>query len=107
MTRDEHKAAIQNLFGMIAADHQAAASEILNNLSNDYESTLTSYETANANVTKLTTDNEALRVANGKLFIQLGTPAKQDNQKQEDKPGQQQEQKLTFDALFNEKGDLI
>lgn len=108
MTRDEHKAEIQKLFGMIAPDHQAAASEILNGLSNDYESTQSTLETANANVQTLTQNNENLRAANTKLFLQLGSTPKP-----EDKPGKApaqnspEEKKLTFESLFNEKGELI
>lgn len=105
MTRDEHKAVIQQLIGMVAAEHQASASQILTNLSNDYEQTLTSSETASSNVTKLTQDNEALRAANMKLFLQVGSvpktePEKQEGNEDEDKP-------LPFTDLFNEKGELI
>lgn len=105
MTRDDHKKAIQSLFGMIAPDHQAAASEILNNLSNDYEETLTNYETANANVTTLTENNETLRNVNAKLFLQVGSVPKADD-KGKTETHTENESKLSFDSLFNEKGEL-
>ena len=108
MTRDEHKAAIQQLIGMVAQEHQASASQILTNLSNDYEQTLTASETASSNVTKLTSDNEALRAANMKLFLQVGSVPKNDPEKPAGNEGNQDEDKpLPFTDLFNEKGELI
>lgn len=109
MTRDEHKAAIQSLYGMIAADHQADASAILNNLSNDYEETLTGYEAANANVQTLTANNEKLRNVNADLFLQVGETRKKTETKPTEQDGKktEAEKKLTFESLFNEKGELI
>lgn len=107
MTRDEHTAVIQQLRGMIANEHVAAASEILTNLSNDYGATLTTSEAAAADVTRLTSENDALLKANGRLFMQVGQTKKETH---EDKPGnndnEQEEPKLTFEALFDEKGEL-
>lgn len=107
MTRDEHKAEIQKLFGMIAPDHQAAASEILNGLSNDYETTQNTLDNANANVQTLTQNNENLRAANTKLFLQLGSTPKPEDKPGKNPPPTQDEKPLTFESLFNEKGDLI
>ena len=102
MTRDEHKQAIQTLMGMIAPEHQAAASEALSALSEDYESVLTTSETLTDQNKTLTTNNEKLRDANMKLFLKVGEPGKAASEKrqEETKP------ELTFEALFNEKGDL-
>lgn len=108
MTRDEHKAAIQELHGMIAPEHVAAASELLTNLSDDYAATLTTSEQATANVTRLTEENDKLLKANGRLFMQVGQ-TKEETHKQ-DKPEEhkeQEENKLTFEALFNKEGELI
>lgn len=108
MTRDEHRAAIQQLHGMIAPEHVAAASALLTNLSDDYGATLTTSEQATANVTRLTEENDKLLKANGRLFMQVGQ-TKQESHK-EDKPEQKEEQeenKLTFEALFNKEGELI
>lgn len=107
MTRDEHKAAIQSLHGMIASEHVAEASELLTRLSDDYGATLTSSEQAAANVTRLTEENDKLLKANGRLFMQVGQ-TKQETHK-DDKPGNdegKEEQKLSFDDLFDEKGEL-
>jgi len=108
MTRDEHRAAIQNLIGMVGAEHQASASEILTNLSNDYDQMLTASETANSNVAKLTQDNESLRATNMKLFLQVGSVPKGEPEKATDNEGNADEDKpLPFTDLFNEKGELI
>lgn len=108
MTRDEHKQAIQQLIGMVAAEHQAQASQILTNLSNDYEETLTNGETASSNAAKLTQDNEALRAANMKLFLQVGSVPKNDPENNNNNEGNEDEEKpLPFTDLFNEKGELI
>ena len=107
MTRDEHKAAIQRLHGMIASEHVAAASELLTSLSDDYGATLTTSEQAAANVTRLTEENDKLLKANGRLFMQVGQ-TKQEAHK-DDKPVNdegKEETKLSFEDLFDEKGEL-
>lgn len=102
MTRDEHKQAIQTLMGMIAPEHQAAASEALSALSEDYETVLTSSENLTTENRTLTDNNERLRDANMKLFLKVGEPGKA----APDKRQESTEPKLTFEALFNEKGEL-
>ncbi|MBQ8169057.1 hypothetical protein IJZ97_06555 [bacterium] len=109
MTRDEHKGIVNRLLGMVAADNQATASELLTQLTDDYEQTLTASEGFEANVKTLTENNETLRAVNAKLFLRVGEsdPTK----KKPDEPGKGgndgDDKKLTFDALFNEKGELI
>lgn len=104
MTREEHKAAVDSIMRMIASEHQAAASEILSGLTTDYEQTLTQHETAQSNVQRLTSDNEALRSANMQLFLKVGntnptTPTNTTPETPEEKP-------LSFDDLFDENGGL-
>ena len=106
MTRDEHKAMVNQLFGLIDPEKQATASDLLNSLSEDYEKTLTDYEGATEKAAKLTADNETLRGVNAKLFLKVGeipgtgTKPKEVAQEQEKPP-------VSFDTLFNEKGELI
>ncbi len=109
MTRDEHKNAVNQLLGMIAAEHQAAASELLTNLSDGFNTTLNDLETANGNVQSLTGDNEALRKANMKLFLRVGETDKEIHKKQDNPSHDKNEENdtLRFEALFNEKGELI
>lgn len=105
MTRDEHKQAIQRLLGMVSPDHQANASELLTNLSEDYEQTLTASETASARVEELTKNNETLRDVNAKLFLKVGSVP---SEPQPSEPQQEPErQPISIDSLFNEKGELI
>lgn len=104
MTRDEHRTLINSLLGMVNPEHQAEASEALNNLSTDYDATLEQLETANNNVTTLTERNEHLRAVNSDLFMQV--PAKKKPEKNEPEKGNDDEPP-SFDALFNEKGELI
>lgn len=104
MTREEHKQAVQRIMSMIASEHQAAASEVLSNLSNDYEETLTHRETAESNVQRLTTDNEALRNANMQLFLKVGNTPTPNTPTTP--PEQEEENPLPFADLFDENGGL-
>ena len=102
MTRDEHKKAVAKLLGMVSAEHQADASELLTTLSEDYEETLTTSETSATRVSELTAKNEKLRQVNTELFLKVGTPQKQ----KEDVKEESNIPDITFDSLFNEKGEL-
>lgn len=109
MTRDEHKQIIQKMLGLVTPENQANASELLTQLSDDYEQTLTASETLTKNNETLTANNEKLRQVNADLFLKVGTTNKENNN--ENKEGQndneQEEINLTFDGLFNEKGELL
>lgn len=108
MTRDEHKEIIQKLMTMVNADNQASASELLTNLSNDYEETLTSLETSKSDVEKLTSNNETLRDVNAKLFLKVGsTDIKKNEENKENENNQNDDKVQSFDDLFNDKGELI
>jgi hypothetical protein len=105
MTRDEHKQIVNRLLGMVAPDHQANASELLTNLSEDYEQTLTASETATTRVEELTKNNETLRDVNAKLFLKVGSVP---NEPQPSEPKTEPERTpISIDSLFNEKGELI
>ena len=106
MTRDEHKKLINQMLSMVAPENQANASEILTQITEDYEQTLTDFETATENVKELTANNENLRAVNSKLFLKVGETIKNDetmNNDVEDEPIPPP----SFDTLFNEKGELI
>ena len=106
MTRDEHKQIIQKMLGMVTPENQANASELLTQLSDDYEQTLTASETLTANNATLTANNEKLRQVNADLFLKVGTTNKETHNQNANNQ-QQEENKLTFDGLFNEKGELL
>lgn len=107
MKRDEHKNLINEMLGLVSADHQARASEILTSLSEDYETVLTESEGNATRVSELTANNETLRAVNAKLFLKVGevpnTPPNNPTPPTEDpdKPT------ITFESLFNDKGELI
>lgn len=109
MTREEHKAIIQKMLGMVTPDNQANASELLTQLSDDYEETLTKFETASTSVQELTAKNETLRDVNAKLFLKVGNTDKETHNQQQNNANvqEQDENKLTYEALFNEKGELL
>lgn len=103
MTRDEHKNIVNQLLGMVTPESQANASNLLTQLTEDYESTLSIFEaTATANET-LTANNETLRDVNAKLFLKVGHV----DTKKTTEHTEPDEEKPSFDSLFNEKGELI
>ena len=107
MTRDEHKNIVNQLLAMATPEQQAAASDLLTQLTDDYEQTLTNSEQLTANNETLTANNETLRQVNAKLFLKVGETDKHMNTKPTTKPGDGNEDQLTFEALFNEKGELL
>ena len=108
MTRDEHKAMVQKMLAMVTPENQANASELLTQLSDDYEKTLTESETLTKTNETLTANNEKLRQVNADLFLKVGNTNKEThNETQNNSNEQGNEKPLPFEALFNEKGDLI
>lgn len=108
MTRDEHKAAIQKLIGMVHPDRQGEASELLTHLSEDYEETLTTSEANASRAQELTANNETLRRVNSELFLKVGNskPHFDTAKKETDTPPDEPDKVPTFEELFNEKGEL-
>mgnify|MGYP003298400202 CR=1 FL=1 len=104
MTRDEHKGIVNELLTMVNPDNQANASDLLTQLTDDYEQTLAGLEQANANVTTLTANNETLREVNARLFLRVGEPSGGGKITEPEPP--KDDPKLTFEDLFNEKGEL-
>ena len=108
MKREDHKEIIQKMLGMVTPDNQADASKLLTQLSEDYEETLTAFETASTNVQELTSKNETLREVNADLILKVGTSKKEtDVDENNNSDVIDEENKMTFEALFNEKGELI
>lgn len=107
MTRDEHNQIIQQLLNCVAADHQATASNLLLQLSEDYEEFTTNLETLTQHNTKLSNDFEELRKVNSKLFLRVGETEKVSSQNiPTPKDGEPEEDIPTYESLFNEKGEL-
>ena len=107
MTRDEHRKLVNEMLGMVGADHQARASELLTTLSDDYETVLSESEGYANRVNELTEKNETLRDVNTKLFLKTGEKPK-DPPKDPTPPSDEPDTpKITFESLFNDKGELM
>lgn len=108
MTRQEIKNLMNEMLGFAQAEHQARASEILTTLSDEFETVMTASEQANDRVSELTANNETLRAVNAKLFLKVGNtenpPAPPSDGGSEQNHG---DNNITFDNLFNDKGELI
>ena len=107
MKREEHKSKLNDLLKLVTPENQASASEILTGLSEDYEQVLTESETAANRVSELTANNETLRAVNAKLFLKVGATDKETPHTETTDNKIESENKITFDNLFNEKGELI
>jgi hypothetical protein len=111
LKREEHKAIIQELLGCATPDKQARASELLTQLSDDYEQTTTASETLTNEHSTLKENYEKLRQVNADLFLKVGNTTNTNQGgtgKENESKGQEgSESELTFDKLFNEKGELI
>lgn len=107
MERSEHKKLIQEMLGMVNPDNQARASEILTTLSDDYETVLSESEDSANRVTELTANNETLRSVNAKLFLKVGEVTPTTPKDQEPSLDESNIPNITFESLFNDKGDLI
>lgn len=100
MTTEEFNAAVNSLLSM-AGDNQGEMSEILTNMRVHNDELTATIDTAKKSADDLTAQNESLRNANMKLFLQIG-----------EKPAEQPQQQLpenkkpTFDELFDENGGL-
>lgn len=112
MTIEEHK----NIITEIATNlnDQAKVTTLLADLSKDYSEICTQLDTANTSVTELTKTNEELRSANMKLFTQIGSSEQPNtilDEPNKDNPTSSGEntnenKELTYENLFNEKGEL-
>lgn len=106
LTREQIKSKFTAVLGMATPEQQANASEILTELSDEFESVLTESENNATKVTELTANNETLRSVNAKLFLRVGETDKATHTETTPATETTNENKITFDDLFNEKGDL-
>lgn len=112
MTIEEHK----NIITEIATNlnDQAKVTTLLADLSKDYSEISSKLDTANTSVADLTKTNEELRAANMKLFTQIGSSEQPNtllDEPNKDNPTSNGEdtnenKELTYENLFNEKGEL-
>lgn len=111
MKREDHKAKLTALLGLATPENQARASELLTELSDDYEEVLTASENNANQVATLTANNETLRDVNAKLFLKVGATDKTTVHTDKGDNGNENKgdgsDSITFDKLFNEKGELM
>ena len=98
MLPEEFKAKTREILSKL--EDQGAVSTVLAELVQDYDNTIAEKESALTQAQKLVHDNEKLRAANMELFLKIGEPAKETKAEEEDKTPK-------FEALFDEKGNLL
>lgn len=103
MTIEEYNAITKDLLANVS--DVGTVSQYLMQLTDDYSATLAELANANQRAEELTIANESLRNANMELFLKIGktdpTP-----KGEEDENEDEDEEKLNFDDLFNDKGEL-
>lgn len=106
MKLEDHTQIVNEILGNLS--DQGKVSELLLKLTEDNKTIESSLLDINTKLENTTSDNESLRKANNKLFIQLGSsePAPPNNPKA-DESSDQDNIDLTFESLFNDKGELI
>lgn len=106
LTREQFKDKVTAILGMTTPENQASASEILTELTDEYGNIMTESETHAGKVQELTKNNETLRDVNAKLFLKVGATVKETH-KEETPATEEPVTELTYEKLFNEKGELI
>lgn len=82
--------------------------QILDELNTENDVLETEYETVAEKQKQLIKDNENLRAVNMKFFLKLGEKTTgEPSKKQEEEEQGNDEPQLSFDNLFDEKGELI
>lgn len=84
-------------------DNQGEVSTTLNTLQQEYSNISATNKELNDKITQLEKDRENLRDANMKLFLQVGNKSTENNNN--DKSTNEND-KLSFDDLFDEKGEI-
>lgn len=101
MTREEFNKTASEILANIA--DTGKVSELLDTLRTGFNDEVTKGETAAANVTDLTAKNENLQAANMALFLKTGKTAATGENEEETA---EEENKLEYADLFDEKGEL-
>ena len=88
---------------MVGEDNVANATTLLTEIIEDNQSMLNEHEKLSNSNADLVARNGELRKANSDLFMKVGGKPANDDISNNDK--QEVDEKLTFDGLFNEKGE--
>ena len=87
-------------------DDTAKVTELLESISLEYSEMTKENNTLSTNNEKLIKDNDNLRNVNMDLFLKVGNQRSEENQKAENQVQETQENKLSFENLFDENGNL-
>lgn len=102
MTREEFNTKASELLANVA--DAGKVSEILDELRTGFNEEVSKGETAAAAVSELTAKNENLQAANMALFLKTGETAATGENAEEN--AEENENKLEYADLFDEKGEL-
>lgn len=104
LTREQIKSKFNEMLGFVTPENQASATEIMTSLNDEFDAILTESENIATKNQELTLNNEKLRSVNADLFLKVGVTDKnaQQTDKQDDVP-----EAISYDTLFNDKGDLL
>ena len=83
--------------------NQGEVSVILTDLNNNFKDVLSQNKSLQDEVNTLKEDRENLRKANMDLFLQVGSKSKENSQ-QSNINNENEDEKLSYDDLFDEKG---
>lgn len=100
MTYEEHTELIQQIRTNL--EDEGKVSNLLAQLSDDYQETLSNLNDATRTSEELTQANEKLREANLDLFLKVGSK----KEEPENKLKEEDEEIKSFDDLFDDKGML-
>lgn len=104
LTREQIKSKFNEMLGMVTPENQATATELMTSLNDEFDGILTENEQYATKNQELTANNEKLRSVNADLFLKVGVTDKRGTPTEEpdDVP-----EAISYDTLFNEKGDLL
>ena len=107
MTLEQMKEAARELISMATPEQQARASELLTSISDGFEAVVNERDTAQAAERTASDNNEKLRKANMDLFLRVANNPEPGSEPSAASGSESEENTLTYDALFNDKGELI
>lgn len=104
LSKDEHMAIIQEIG---TCEDEVKRKELLTKLSGNASELYQENDTLTKSNKQYESDNEILRKANNKLWLESTSDSKGEKPTEDDeKPDEDEEEKLEFKDLFNEKGEL-
>ena len=108
-SREDFQTRMNTLLGLATPETQAQVSAILTEMSGEVDGIFARSADLTSTNERLTADNETLREVNTKLFLKVGEVPKGGNPNPEPQPpvGDEPDTTLTYENLFNEKGELM